>query len=69
MFEIEKGIPVSVARMSWPFKDMEVGDSVLFEDPLIAKKAQTHCHVHGAQSGRKFATRKEGNGIRVWRVA
>lgn len=70
MFEIETGIPVPdrTGQAKWPFRDMGVGDSVLFDDPLLAAKAQVRCHVYGAKVNKKFATRKEGAGIRVWRI-
>ena len=72
MFKIEKGVSLDECydggvRISWPWKDMEVGDSVLF-GPELAYKAQTRCHVHGKQSGMKFQTRKVDGGIRVWRI-
>ena len=71
MFEIEKNVPMDGAgnRISWPWKDMEVGDSVFFDSPEIAKKAQPGCHMYGRQSGKKFATRSSNDGLRVWRVA
>ena len=70
MFEIEKNVPApSGDRVSWPWKDMAVGDSVLFDDPDISLKAQVRCHAYGSVFGAKFKTRKEGDGIRVWRIA
>lgn len=69
--KIEKNIPLSSSkdRISWPWKDMDIGDSVLFEDDAIASKAQTNCHVYGHQSGKKFASRKVDGGVRIWRIA
>lgn len=61
--------PIKRERREWPFKNMNVGDSVLFDDIKIALRAQVVCHLYGRQSDKKFATRKEGTGIRVWRIA
>jgi hypothetical protein len=69
MFLIEKGVDIGVdqKRVSWPWKNMDVGDSVLFEGSF-AHRAQVNCHVYGRQSGKKFSSRKEGDGMRVWRI-
>lgn len=69
MFKIEKNVNVSdvTNRISWPWKNMEVGDSVMF-GPELADKAQLRCHTHGRQTGMKFVTRKVDDGLRVWRV-
>jgi hypothetical protein len=70
MFNIEKNVKNnSIERMSWPWKDMDIGDSVLFEEKSLARRAQNNCHVYARNSGKKYMTRKEGDGIRVWRVA
>lgn len=69
MFKIEKSKKVPVPRRSWPFKDMEVGDSVLFKDSEMSNKAKSYAHVYGLHSQKKFSARKEGNGVRIWRVA
>lgn len=60
---IEKNIPPPVA-VNHPFKDMEVGDSV-----LVDEKARIYAHRYGHSSGKKFTTRKEGGAFRVWRVS
>ena len=74
MFKIDKGISLDDCsnagpRISWPWKDMDVGDSVLFDDDLMGKKAQTNCHVYGKLSGKKFSSRMTNEGMRIWRVA
>lgn len=60
---IKKNIPIPEAG-GFPFKSMEVGDSV-----LVDEKARTYAHNYGHQTGKKFTTRKEGDAFRVWRVA
>lgn len=72
MFKIEKNVNIDDSydggsRISWPWRYMEVGDSVFF-GPDLADKAQIRCHVHGKQAGMKFKSRKVDGGIRVWRV-
>ena len=70
--KIEKNIPVptSSARSRYAFADMEVGDSVFFADepkgsqslPVVAARS------YGSRTGRKFVSRTEGTGVRVWRA-
>lgn len=67
-FKIEKGVPVppsSHLNTKYPFAQMEVGDSIHatnFHAPNAA-------HQWGKTNGRKFASRKEGDGYRIWRIA
>ena len=85
MFKIEKGIPVpEVDRnnagrpMLYPFPRMEVGDSVLIDTPTdimrdkhhyLRSKAAAAANKYGARSGKKFASRREGEFFRIWRIA
>jgi hypothetical protein len=68
-FNIEKGIPVprrGTAR-TYPFHEMEVGDSFFVKDGnanYIGGAARQYAH----HTGRKYATRKVEGGVRVWRV-
>lgn len=68
--QIEKNVPMPNARQDYPYKHMEVGDSVLI-DPSFGNLgvAQVYAHVYGRQTGRKFKTRNIPEGLRVWRVA
>ena len=73
-FEIEKGIaPASVfGRQYYPFAQMEVGDSILVSNSdgqVVQKKAQTAAYIHAKRNGRKFVTRTQDDGLRIWRVA
>lgn len=48
-------------RVSWPFKDMLVGDVLnIYGD--ITDRASVMCHVYGKSSGMKFKTRKQKDG-------
>ena len=72
MFTIEKNIPVfeQKNRTKWPFDSMSVGDSVFIDkEKFETSKARVAAHVYGHASGKKFKTRMQDNGIRVWRVA
>ena len=67
-FTIDKDRPIPARRYSfkYPFGEMEVGDSFLAEN----KKAVSAAHAWAsAHPGVKFATRSEGDGTRVWRLA
>ena len=70
---IDKNIPIPNgaprgAPPKYPFRDMEVGDSVLF--PEAQQKIVAAAHVHGKFTGKKFKTRStEDGGVRIWRIA
>ena len=49
------GYSAAGIRVSWPFKDMQVGDRVSIE-PKLVKKAQTAVHVYAARVGKRFTT-------------
>ena len=68
-FKIEKGVPVPPrnggrgAPEKYPFSSMEVGDSF-----LAPEKAQSSTQSAGKRLGMKFTSRKEADGVRIWRV-
>ena len=70
MLTIEKNIPIPAKRSAegknsiiWK---MEIGDSVFVE----GKTKAYGCFGYIAKkNGWKFATRVEGDGVRVWRIA
>ena len=67
MLNIEKGIEAPDRRV-YPYAEMEVNDSFLVTDA----KMQTVCNANYRaykRLGWKFICRKEGEGIRVWRVS
>ena len=75
--KIEKNIPAPSgygANVSgkYPWRKMDVGDSVFFDNE--PDKTQSNPAAAARLFSRKnpefkFATRSEGNGVRVWRVA
>lgn len=74
---IEKNIPMPIlyngraGRGSiYPFMEMEVGDSIFFEGQRNGGPAYQSAKQAQRRAGdRKFVSRKEGNGLRIWRVS
>ena len=56
-------------RCDWPFKHMDIGQTVRFEHPDYASKAQGAAHTPGQKNGKKFQTRRDGLHIVVKRTA
>lgn len=75
MYTIEKNVPLPAAdvgrtrgEITTTLALMEVGDSFLISD--ASKAARGVAHQYGRAHGRKFATRKVGDGaMRIWRVS
>jgi len=76
MYTIDKNIPITASEGSrgrtYPFHDMEVGDS-FFTTRVRAGKARASAYQHGKLHSMKFVSRqqtsKEGEvGVRIWRV-
>lgn len=67
--KIEKGIPLppTAGRTpKHPFARMDLFDSVLLTEN--AEKLRGYAHTYGQKSGKKFTTRREAGGVRVWRT-
>lgn len=64
----ESEVPDRSERISWPWKDMGVGDSVVIPGSFKGK-AQTSAHVYGRTCGKKFSTKSVRNGLLVERLA
>ena len=69
--KIDKGVPVPGesrgANGKYPFGDMEVGDSF-----FVDIKQQSFCSAaagYAKRHNKKFTTRSENGGTRVWRIA
>ena len=76
-FKIEKYTPLPDKRRSaarYPWYLMEVGDSIYIarEEPTTIRKHQRAvvCIFCGYSNrhGMKFTSRREGDGVRVWRI-
>ena len=76
--KIEKNVEVPVVHSSFkfPWKEMEVGDSVFVEVEKgqslfnLKRKVGPSARYYGVVTGKKFKTLmiSEDNGVRVWRV-
>lgn len=66
---IEKGIPLPEERKRnvYPYQAMEVGESFLVPEAKMQIVCNSNYRVSKA-TGMKFTARKEGNGVRVWRI-
>ena len=77
-YKIEKGIPLApktqLRRSRYPFSQMEVGDSFFVPVEADVELGLLHHRVHscasymGKRLGRKFTTRSNETGVRVWRT-
>lgn len=72
-FKIESNIPqpkgCDMARRSYPFKEMKVGDSFLVEGLDEIKRARSAAINYGRYHGKKFVTRSKDGSGRIWRVS
>ena len=70
MYEIEKNVPLPPdprGRPSkYPFSEMKPGDSIFVASKAAA--ARRASYLFGVRHGLEFATRKEGDGVRIWRI-
>lgn len=72
MYQIEKSIPIPPAAgrtSQYPYALMEVGDSFFVPRTKEKSVGVSTSHARNKFPGRKFATRRVDNGVRVWRVA
>lgn len=78
MFDIDKSVPApppgKTGAIKYPFRDMEIGDSILVDGSSASKHV---CRAYNAakqlqkRTGGefRFTARKEGeNKVRIWRV-
>ena len=72
MIKIDKHIPLPSEGdlIITALKAMEVGDSFLLGSMTNSKKTMMYRKINAvSDSGKRFTTRTEANGIRVWRTA
>ena len=73
-FKVEKGFEIGSTKRGpkpkYPWREMEVGDSVLFKYDFVngTTKEQMSSYAYGKQSGKKFSGRKVDGGMRIWRI-
>lgn len=70
MFKVEKGVqmPPSKTCNVYPFSRMAVGDSFVVP-PEIRYKVDAAARSFGIKHGCRFSTRKDGDQVRIWRIA
>ena len=71
--KIDTGVPIEANYTNgrpekYPWRQMEVGDS-FFAEEMPLKRASTYAWEAGRRTGRKFACRRQENGVRIWRVS
>ncbi|MDE1170903.1 MAG: hypothetical protein PW734_06820 [Verrucomicrobium sp.] len=69
-YKIEKGIEISAKRKNvtkYPFLEMEIGDSFVFEKKNYRKVLSSASH--SSKTGKRFESRAiSENEVRIWRV-
>ena len=66
---IEKDVPltIKIRRYTYPYKDMDVGDSFFVADGKLPTINNANYRASKVL-GWKFSARKQDGGIRVWRI-
>ena len=70
-YKIKKGVKMPVSRrggpLKYPWPSMKVGDSFFCNSKrqVVISRAAI---LYGKRHNMKFATRKEKDGVRVWRI-
>jgi hypothetical protein len=76
MFEIEKGYtppPPARGRSLYPFSQMEIEDSFFVpcgDDDVrtVERRVSASAAQYGRRTSTKYTTRREDDGVRVWRI-
>jgi hypothetical protein len=71
MYQIDKKVPMPKGRTTgYPFKEMKVGDSFVFDEANRAAVANSSNYYARKNRGVKFTVRKQSVGkCRIWRIA
>ena len=64
--KIDKNIPLPETRNRYPFDKLEVGNSFFVEGKTNINGSRYH-YVR-KNHGKKFTTKRENGGLRVWRI-
>ena len=66
--QIEKDVPIVMSkRMTYPYKEMDVGDSFFVPNGKMQTLSNANWRV-GKKLGVKFTARQVEGGVRVWRT-
>lgn len=67
--KIEKNIPIPAKKVRWPYREMEVGDSILYTtDKNKMVSAHCACSYFKSMTKNKFTSAIVEDGIRIWRI-
>lgn len=72
--KIEKSVDMPSRRIrggtKYPWPDMEIGDSVFFDNEPAGSQSNpsVSSKIWAMRNQVKFASRREGNGVRIWRI-
>ncbi len=77
-YRVDAGIPIppvsenantKTGPQKYGFGRLEVGNSILVPDPVQRQRARSAAFTWARDTGKKIATRNEGDGLRIWRTA
>lgn len=70
MIQVENNVPIPKGRTTniYPYKAMDVGDSFFIDDTDMQVVLNANWRA-SKRLNMKFTARKEGAGVRVWRIA
>jgi hypothetical protein len=71
MITIEKNVPIPRRGRpaTYPFQEMEIGDSFLIPEQDEIARVSRAAYMYGNRNGKTFAVRRTEAGQRVWRLA
>ena len=70
IIEIDRGIPLPLPRLTYPWSQMKVGDSFFVNgDRKVYDRVRCAVKYQNQTTIRKYVTRRKSNGVRVWRMA
>lgn len=72
-YRIEQDVPMPPSRGGaalYPFGQLDVGDSFYFTgEPYQNTSFRRSASAYGTRNGVKLTVRKDGDGLRCWRIA
>ena len=76
MISIDKEVPIpefatekSTGMRKYPFPKMEIGDSIFFENATYDSNSIQAAKRYFSRNKKTMISRKQYNGIRIWRIA
>lgn len=76
MISIDKSVPIpefamekSTGMRKYPFQKMEIGDSIFFENATHDSNSIHAAKRYFSRNKKTMIARKQGSGIRIWRIS